>query len=390
MSEIEIKEYIPDKESWYSIKRFDNINGLGKNFSQKTIDMSNTSKKLIDSLPDFGKKDFIFEQSKQIKEIQKIKDIMASSDDDEIKGFFGWKKWADEKFRVVTSTLHFNPYNSIKKIEDISGFFNYYYAFSGSFLFVPNIRIEKSYLSNDEKQARTKEKIIDVAGYLKFVDETYDFLSTKNKKYIFVPVSLRFSTDDLDLIIDHYMTRGYRHLWFDFEGKPVEATRIAKVIHLSRRLEEKKRLGDIVTYFTNIKREITGHIKDDKNPASDVLASLFGASFIGVNREAQRGGNKDKPLPKIAFESKARAFDDKTYYYTKTQNKDFITKPLNFTNNALILDKEFMNQQKHFLDNSKIQDYLKTKEMLTTFKKGKILSEMHKDLLNKNKKEGLF
>jgi hypothetical protein len=389
MSDIIIKESNPDKNSWFNAKRI-KINGLNENFSQKTIDLTNASKKLIeDNSKRFNTKDFIFEKSKQIKEISKIKEITSSSDDRKIKEFFGGMKWADDKFRVISPTFHFNPYNHIKKIEEIAGFFNYYYTFSGNILLTPNIRIEKSNLSDDEKNTLTKIKVIDIKNYIKFVDEVYDFLNKKNRKHIFVPISLRFSTDDLDTLLDHYLKRDYFYYWFDFEGKPIDQTRMARVIHINRYLDNKTRLDDVVTYFTNVKREIQSHVKDEKNPASDVLGTLFGADIIGVNREAPRMF-RGKPVPPIAYENKARIFDDGTYYYNKTNKEGFITKKGNTTNNSLILDNEFTKQRKHFLDNSKIQDYLKTKQMLTSFSNGKILSTMQRILMSSGKQRRLF
>jgi hypothetical protein len=43
-----------------------------------------------------------------------------------------------------------------------------------------------------------------------------------------------------------------------------------------------------VVYSTNLKREIISNIKFDQSPASDVLSSLVGANFVGINREPQR------------------------------------------------------------------------------------------------------
>jgi hypothetical protein len=69
-------------------------------------------------------------------------------------------------------------------MKDISGFFDYYYQYS-DILFIPNIKISRY---NIEK--RKQENIIDLKGYLRFVDEIYNILNYKKIGNLYLCLSL--------------------------------------------------------------------------------------------------------------------------------------------------------------------------------------------------------
>ncbi len=386
MSDINIKETIEDENSWFNVKRY-SINGLGDNFSQKTLDVStsNLNKKAFENVAGPTKKNFIFEKSKKIGSIDEVNSIINSSDDQKTKDFFGWKKWLDERFLVINLTFQFNPYKEISSIEKIGRFFDFYYSFSKNILCVPNIRTEKSALALDDKSTRGKVKIIEIDDYIRFVDEVYNYFSIKNNKHIFVPISLRFSMGDIQKLIEHYIKKEYFYYWIDFEGKTFEPAQTARLRAINNLLKEKNFFDKTIAYFTNIKREIKSNVKEDNSPASDVLGTLFGANIVGVDRDPPRLFPNGQKVQPIAFAHKARLFDDSTYYYKKTQQADLLTRPVNITTNSLRLDKEFVSQRENFLKDLELQKYLKTKEMLKTYRDGKILSELQKETSRKGK-----
>jgi hypothetical protein len=82
---------------------------------------------------------------------------------------------------------------------------------------------------------------------------------------------------------------------------------------------------------------------------------------------------KDKP-PKI-IQHKARLFDPNSYYYLM-QNGNSPNKAVNVTENSMRVANEFNKQKESFLEKLEIQSYLKKKEMLNIFHKGKILKSI--------------
>ncbi|RLI78732.1 hypothetical protein DRP05_06205 [Archaeoglobales archaeon] len=300
-----------------------------------------------------------------------------------LKRRFGFYEWASKYPLIISLTFQFNPYKEFKKIKAISGYFEYYYKFSDPILLVPNVKPIRI-----DRETRRKEKIIDLDGYKKFVDEVFQLLNYRNKKPIFVPVSLKFGINDIKSLANHYLKKEYFNIWFDFEGSAITKTKIARIRAFFREFDENDRLEDIVVYTTNIKREIISNIKREKSPASDVLASLIGSNLIGTNREPQRPTGP--PLSAEELERlkkhKARLFDPKSYYYyridvMKVQEPQILMKKeYNAIVNSILLDNEFISQNNHFLENMTVKDYVVEKEMIKEYKNGELL----KDLFVKN------
>lgn len=387
MTEINIKETIPDKKSLFNIKRF-SFKGLNPDFLIKTIDSSNTNKKVFNENKELQNKGIIFEKSKLIRKFDEIKDIINQSDDRKINDFFGRMAWLDDKFTLFHATFKFNPYHHIKKLEEISGFLHYYYSYSKHIVMIPNI--VKSYTPYDEEGNTLKKKvdIISLQEYIRFVDEMYEFFEQMNNKPIFVPISLRFNIGEIESLIEHYMKKERFYLWIDFESSPADLSngliggRVGLINHLLRGSEQ---FDKCLVMATNVRREIISNIKESISPASDVLSTLCGANIVGVDKEPQRAFPKieDPSKQKKIIEHKARTFDEATYYYN-IQKQVKVNKPLNVTSNSAKLALEFESQKQHFLRNLEIETYLRSKDMLNKYNNGKIIKSLN---ISGNKKK---
>jgi hypothetical protein len=378
---IAIREVIEDKESWYNVRRF-TIGNVRFERQEKSLDMNPQRISRLDFETHIARKhDFkLFEYSKIIDKFSKIEDICREEDNAKLDYFFNKRGWL--KAQVVNFTFNFNPLDYADSAEYLSGFFDYYYQYSKPLLFVPNIKkyryVKTGFVTKTRKEKWEKEPIIDLQDYLAFVDATYDFLDAKNDKPIFVPVSLSFSVKDVKELARHYLNRQYYHYWFDFEGKAVNEARLGRIAHYFRSIKDLGYYDRIISYFTNIKREIISHITDDTSPASDVLASIAGANIIGVNREPRRPPLSDSTSqidPSLRKEHKSRRINCDTYYYEKT--KGFVLRPaIGNIQNSVLLREEFLNQSNYFLTNSELSNFLQQKEMLTTYKDGAILQAL--------------
>jgi len=307
---------------------------------------------------------------------------------------------------ALSLTFDFNPYSQYRKIDDISGFFNYYYEFSDTVLLVPNIKIEKYELTIDSRTQEKKGKsvpIMTVDTYLQFVDDAYHILDEKNHKPIFVPLSLRLSINDIKRIAEEYVKNEFFNIWIDFEGTAttIRAKR-AKIREFLSQIKKLERLNEIVVYCTNVKREIISNPIVGESPSSDVLTSVIGANLIGVNREPRRFGEPtDKTLPveeqqKLKDEQKkktlelkqhkARIFNPTSYYYRKvtemelgtTDYTNFMNEKYNILHNALFLDFEFKSQTEYFLENGNhsIEKYITDKPMIKQYLKGELVKTL--------------
>ncbi|MHA1987264.1 MAG: hypothetical protein ACW98D_11535 [Promethearchaeota archaeon] len=376
---INIKEVISDKNSAFNIKIF-KIGDLKIERPTKVIDLKDLTKQLIlNSQNSFEK--IILERAKLIK-VNTINSILNESKDNKIRDLFGIKVWQEEYPTILSSTLNFNPYNEYRTLHNISGYFDYYYNFSDPILLIPNIKIEKY-------DIKTKKKIpiISIDNYIKFVEEGFEILDYKNKKPIFVPLSLRLKMSDIKTIAKKYISNEFFNIWYDFEGSAVTKPKISRIRAFLREFEENDRIDDIVIFATNIKREIISNIREEFSPSSDILLSLLGANLIGVNREPPRIINAPPPTKeelKNLRIHKARIFLSDNYYYQKIINSNIdkeLQKTLmiprnNILFNSKLLDDEFKRQSDYFLDNLKIQDYIAQKSMIKEYKNG----DLKKDL----------
>ena len=242
------------------------------------------------------------------------------------------------------------------------------------------------------KSQKTREvvRIINVDEYLKFVDEAYQILDYKNKKFIFVPLSLKFSMQELKEIANYYVKNEYFNIWVDFEGSSVTKEKIARMRTFWREISNAGRDNDIIIYVTNIKREIISNIKDDRTPASDILTSLLGSNIIGINREPPK--RLKEPIGRGELEKlrehKARLFDPNTYYYCKlkilnyldeeTKRKLKSNKGYNTLVNMNLTDRELKKQTELFLQNFSLKNYIAQKRMIKEYKDGKLIEYLFK------------
>jgi len=253
-------------------------------------------------------------------------------------------------------------------------FLDYYYHYSNFFLTVPSVRIKKWVRDAPDSKKSHQEQIATIADYVVSVDLFYDTLSKKNKKPIFVPISVRMSAKDIDELVDHYVKTERYSYWIDFDGMAVNPTTLGRLRHLFNRVKEKGHFDDTVTYFTNVKREIISNVKKEKSEASDILSSVAGANLIGCNREPNR--LFDPHPPSVPPEHKARVFDMDTYYYVKTRDSSMFSPEMYVTTNAINLNEEIGNQTEFFFSNGNLEPLLSRKEMLVTYKEGEVLRDL--------------
>jgi|BioPla2DNA2_1021312.scaffolds.fasta_scaffold16251_5 hypothetical protein len=380
--QITVKEAIVDKNSYFNIKRF-KLGKLNIEKPIKTIDAKNITQSVFEAAkPDV--KNTLFETSKII-DLATLQRVLRETNDSKIKDIFGYKGWIAEYENTISLTLNFNPLGVERSLEKyLSGFFDYYYNFSKTASLVPNIKITQNLYAEGKSGNLRKvgeEKIINFEDYVQFVEESFQILDYKNKKPIFVPLSLRMDIDDIRRLAKTYLKREFFHIWVDYEGSTAsDLTKLARLRTFYRTLEESERFEDVVVYSTNIRREITSNKKMNCSPSSDVLTTISGANIIGVNREPTFGGNRP-PLTKeekIKIRvHKARIFDPDSYYYIKSDvsqmrsiDPHLFDPKRNMLVNANLLNFEFQNQTNHFLDSGTIQEYISQKSMLNEYKSG--------------------
>jgi hypothetical protein len=378
-SDINIKETIEDKQSWFNIKRF-TIGDTDFEKPEKSLDVKNLDNLAYRNVKGNFK---FFEATKIIKKYDNILNIY-NADETQVRNFFYKGEWLGSARNVINFTLEFNPYNYVKSVGDISWFFDQYYPYSKLFLTVPNIRLKR--VGEDKKTVH----IIDIDGYKKFVDETYKILNDKNGKKIFVPISTRFTLKQLDELIEHYLKHEHYNFWFDFEGRSISEDTLGRLRHIFNTLKKKEAYDKVVSYFTNIKREKLANSNEAISVASDALSAVAGANLVGVNREpmmyfdpppAKNGDSGEKEndttirtQTPVDPNHKARIFDRDTYYYVKTDNPDLHKKSKYTTLNAAKLNAEFCAETEYFLEHHDIASLLNEKRMFKDEKAGNILS----------------
>jgi len=381
---IDVKEAINDKKSDFNIKRF-HIGTIHSEYPIKTIDARYANKTLfVPEAKNF--ENVLFEMPKRIDE-DAIKKVLKEKDS-YVKSFFGYSEWMRDFENIIAPTFTFNPYTVYKKIEDLSGFFKYYYSFSKTFSFVPNVNAIKTVYGIGKTGKRKKVedlKIIKIEDYIKFVSEAYHILDEKNNKPIFVPLSLNFSMNDTESLVKEYISKGYSHIWIDFEGaNTTDITKIPKLKQFYSLLRRSELFDDTIFYTTNIKREITTNSKKEENPSSDILASLEGGNFVGVN---QAQANPNPPSLPIVWDAlqdlwdhNARVFNPGTYYYTRRNlinidsqtSENLADKNYRMLFNAKQLDYEVHNQTNQFLKDFDFEEYICNKKMISSYSDGKL------------------
>jgi hypothetical protein len=400
---IDIKEAIFDKTSDFSVKRF-KIGDIDIERPTKVIDGKKINKPLFEEERKHFK-NILFETSKIVKP-DSIAKLLHETDSSQIRDWFGLKDWISKYPHATAMTFDFNPYQQYHRIDEISGYFNYYYEYSDTALFVPNIKVEKYEYTVDSETQKKRGKpvpIMHVEKYLQFVDESYQILDKKNTKPIFVPVSLRLNIDDIKKLAAEYIKKEYFNIWIDFEGAPttLKAKR-ARIRQFLTEIEKLERLNEIVVYCTNIKREITSNPLASESPSSDILASIIGANIIGVNREPprfvekidvtlpleeqQKLKDKQKEKTKEMKVHKARVFNPKSYYYQKvkeldlsvTESQNLMNEKFNTLHNAQLLDSEFESQTNYFLEKGarSIEKYVTDKSMVKQYHEGELVKTL--------------
>jgi hypothetical protein len=378
VSSIDIKETIEDKKSWFNIKRYQ-IKGISFEKPEKSLDIRNQN---IDQMhfQDYKNAFKFYEGSKYIR---KYSDLLTADNDDSriVDNFFFKKSWLANAPTVINFTFGFNPFLAVKKIDDMGWFFDTYYPYPHLFLTVPNVKLKKAI-----KGGKLIE-IISFEDYIRYVDTAYKNLDDKNNKQIFVPIPMRhLGVRKLADLVRHYLKTERYNYWFDFDGQSINDRAIGKVRHIFDVIKEEENFGNVITYFTNIKREILSNSNESTSVASDALSAIAGANLIGVNREPQKyipkppnseAGKEIIRVPQEVDQShKARIFNRETYYYVKTIDRDLFSSRKYVPVNAAKLNAEFCTQSEFFLENHNVDILLNTKKMFKDEKAGNILGKL--------------
>lgn len=386
---INIEEAITDKESEFNIKRF----RLGSIKVEKPIKILNVGnirfKTYFEQQRAIEKYIPLYEVSRTFRE-ETINKILDEDDNRRITKLFGYKEWATPL--VLVYTLSFNPLKPrlLNGIRDLSGFMNYYYAYSSIALLVPNIKVKISVqIGRNPKTGRKKYKqitIISLEEYLQYVDWSVENLSSRNNKSIFVPLSLKFGIREIKDLAKHYLKKEYFNVWIDFESGSPTPQNIGKIRQFLEVFREGGRLEDIVIYSTNFSREFISNPQLDKTPSTDPITTLTGANIVGGNRgKGVPSDNESIPRPKFGelLEYKARLFDPTTYYYLHpnlvkdgTLQSLLLKKEYNTLINTLRISVELSRQADYFLKNHEIKHYVEQKQMLQEYREGDLLREL--------------
>jgi hypothetical protein len=369
-NDINVKSTAKDKKSWFNTKKF-KVGNLNVDRPLKTLDIKGLSQVAFHHA--MSQHPFkLCEATKIIRNFDDINSLYDENDDTKIRDFFCQKTWLSGLPCFLGITFEFNPIPHMKNSATIA-FLDHYYAFSNPFLAVPNIRTNR--ISTLPKYR--KDMIIDLNGYIKAIDRFFEILNTKNHKPIFMPVSLRMSLKELDKLADHYLRREHYYYWFDFEGKAINESTLARLRHFFRRISNSGYYDKILVYFSNEKREIISNVRSELSPASDVLCPIAGANIVGCNREPRRIINQNaQATTHIPPEHKARILQTSSYYYKKIHDPSLFPRPKYAVRNAQLLDNEFQKQNEIFNKDQTIVDYLATKQMLNSYKDGSILREI--------------
>jgi len=381
---IEVKEVIRDNYSLFNIKRF-KFDNLSIERPTRVIDSKNTRREHISSL--FEDRPIIFEKSifVNLKRFCRVVNALGSK---KVTDHFGFPSFEKNYPRYISVTLTFNPIKDFKSPktakEYLEGYLFYYKHYSTSVLLVPNIKI---YRYRGQGNKVSKEVIATADEFIDLVDTMYDILDYRDNKPIFVPLSLRFSMNDIIKLAKHYVKKEYFNVWIDFEGGAVTEDRIARIQKFMHIFDESGLFDNLVVIATNIRREIISNIKKDYTPASDALASLIGANIIGVNREPLRPVEGQLVIERSKLhEHKARIFDHKNYYYFKAIIANWLDPEIRFkvlddvkTNvafNTRLVDEEFCRQAGSLLKDGSVKDHIYSKQMLQEYKQGLLLKAL--------------
>jgi hypothetical protein len=189
--------------------------------------------------------------------------------------------------------------------------------------------------------------------------------------------------DDTELLIKEYILKEHPHIWIDFEGaKTTDLAKIPKLKQFYSLLRKSEMFDTTVFYITNIRREITTNSRKEENPSSDILASLYGGNFIGVNQALKVLNQPPLPIGLDALQNlwdhKARVFNPGTYYYVRRNlagvdnwtSEMLLNKQYRMLFNSKQIGYEIQNQANQFLTEFDIEDYICNKKMVSTYSDG--------------------
>lgn len=377
---IEISESIVDEKSDFNIKRF-KIGKINSDGPIKAIDSRITKEFFDQESKNF--KNILFETSKRIDyngliSVLKERDFF-------VKQFFGTPEWINDFENVISTTFTFNPYTLEDRTKKLNEFFSYYYNFSKTFLFVPNVKITEIVYKTGKTGRQIKDydkSIMNIEQYINFVNESYNILKERNTKPIFLPISLKFSMEETSKLIREYISKDYLNIWIDFEGeKTTDRPKLGKLRLFFTLLREAELFEKSVIYITNIRREISSNQQRYENPSSDVLSTFCGGNLIGINYDPRKATNPWSPpinpeALQALWEYRARVFNPDTYFYINRNlsGVDEITSSLllnkkyNVLYNSKQLEFELNNQTNQFLLEFDIEDYISSKRMISNDK----------------------
>ena len=201
---INVRETVEDRDTWFNVKHF-TIGDVSFTRPEKSLDIKPIDKQVYSLVSRTTPFKFA-ESSRRIPKFEHLVELYQESDENRINEMFSKRGWLDGAPCVLNFTLGFNPMTHVDQKKVFESFLDYYYSYSNFFLTVPNIRTKKWVMKTENSPSHVVE-VANREDYIKSVDLFYDILSAKNKKPIFVPVSVRMSAQDLDELLNHYVKR---------------------------------------------------------------------------------------------------------------------------------------------------------------------------------------
>lgn len=386
----------------------------------KIIDMQSLSRNTLSIFSNL-KHNIIFENSKYIWQPQTYSAINEINegyvnDTNRFLGILGLKPLLSDNIRnsmsISSVAFHRNPFK--ERISSSSGkvysplntdsfvtFLNNLYAYSKGMVLVPDINIARI-----PKQGLT----IQSSEYLELIEYFTTILSERNNKPIFTPIQTNLTKKATEEILDFYKSKGYKNIWINFSGGEVRGRHLSGFRSILNILDKQYPTNDYVLYCSQMQKEISPDIRDDKAPSSDMLSQFIGVDFIGSTREPVKGFSEDFDLEeyikKLGFKNKkdyeearklhkSRIFDPLSYYYFspklypnlpgKLNRKDLINDDsINKAVDNFIKFRETENVKGIFDKGENLKNYLKNKNMFNESKD--IFNEIIEYLPNKTKR----
>ncbi|WGI17889.1 hypothetical protein [Methanonatronarchaeum sp. AMET-Sl] len=419
------------KLPFYKYKEINIDSRKYKNITTPTqaADMNGLSRKTLDIFNSLNQNQLIFDNTKIIRDprtYEGINDIIEGYTNDTTKflRIMGIKPNLIEKvsnaISVTSCSFHRDPFKervstySNRKYpplnkKNFDTFLHNLYSYSKGMVLVPDIRIQE--IKNTESGVT-----VTLEEYKKRIDYFTRILSERNNKPIFVPIQTKLSEKTTRKILDFYESKGYTNIWINFSSRPIKGRNLAGLRTILHTLERRYDPTEFCIFYSHMKKEISPHIKDDKNKPSDIIGQFMGGEIIGSTTKKLSFFSKENDfeeyleelgLTKSEYEKRLfiknnKIFDPYSYYYYNPVKHptlikdDFISKKVDNQNNLMgkaktckaidsyIKINETENLKRILHEKNTIRNYIKNKELL------QLDSKTHSNIFENDQNRRIF